>query len=245
MNDLLSEVAVIFGDSFGAGSVADANDGEAECDGSPHDDGISNHSRENSGLRGDFLLVFELVDAELHAHLGNLDVDPGFNGVKYDAVDHGGFAHAGSAEAGGALIELKEFAGEESESNEAQGVGVGGNNDLRGAKEPALRSPHDIRGTVEEHEVVRFLNAFQLIPKTEIDGLITGGIVFVFDIDEVESGWNDIEARQDAFPASVANDILHNQIAEGVHSRIENRIEGTLTPNIQFVPALEAHKPNT
>lgn len=219
--------------------------GKAEGDGASHDDGVSDHGGEDAGVGGNFLLVTELVDAELHAHFWDLDIGSGFDGVEEDAADTGGRAHTGFAEAGGAFMELDQFAGEEGEADEAEGIGIGGDDDLIGAKEGTLGGTQDIGGAIEEYDIVVGFDGLELMPEAKEGRLVVGRGEFVFEIDEVEGSGEEVEAGEDRGTIALGNDIALADLAEGSPAWLKDGVEGTGAGGLEVSPAFDAHEPDT
>lgn len=243
-DDFVGEVQVILDDVLVAGLLADENYRQTEGDGAANDDGVANDGVENPGGAGDAFLVAELVETELHPHFRHFDIDVGFYRVEKDALDFGRRSHAGAAETGGEFLELHQFVDEQGETDEAEGVGIGRDVDFVAAEKRAAGGFQDVRRAIEEDEIVVVFDFGELLLEEDVGGAGGVGLEFVFEVDQVEGGRDEIERREEFVAVAVFEDGALDDVFEPDGSGIENGEDGSVGPVVEDIPAFEPHHPD-
>ncbi len=226
------------------GCFYDHVDRQTERYGSSHNGGVSNRCLVNFCFGGDPFLVAKLVEAKLHPHFRHLDIDIGFDGIKNDAFDQGRVAHAADSKTGRTALEKHQFFHQEGKADQAQGIRIGWHEDFIAGENTALGGPQDVGRTVEEDKVVIGFDFRQLLMKEQVGGGFGVAFVIAFQIDQVEGGGHQVQAREEGFPRFLFHNILDDEVLDVGISGVEDGIDGASSADVYLVPPVQAHEPD-
>lgn len=246
-NDFVGDAQIVRYDILGflrAALIGDIDDWHPEGNGPLNDGGPANDGIEDFRTRGGTLLFLKLVEPELHAHLRNFDIHARLDGVKNDSRNIWSGALPALSEAGASLVEEHQFFDEEGKADQAEGVGVAGDEDFLAAEDTALGGPEDVGRAVKKDKIVLLLDFLELPTEKNILGELGVVPVFAFDIDKIKGRRHEVEAGKDGFAQLILDDVADDDVFQGLLARVKDRINGTLAGGIDFVPAVEAEQPD-
>ena len=97
---------------------------------------------------------------------------------------------------------------------------------------------------VKEDEVVVALDLRELLLEDDVGRTLRVGLIFALEVDQVEGGRHEVEARQEFLAVLALDDVLDHAVLQARGAGIKNRVHGAGARGVDLVPTLQLHEPD-